>query len=53
MTATRSAWERKAARGAAALGTVKIDLDADQQFVYKIDCASCVVRRAGRTDWST
>lgn len=51
MTATRSARERKAAREAGSLGTVRIDLDADRQFVYKIACASCVVRD-GRT-WTT
>ncbi|CAI9414855.1 hypothetical protein [Nocardioides sp. T2.26MG-1] len=51
MTATRSARERKAASEAGALSAVKIDLDGDQRFLYKIGCTSCVVRD-GRA-WST
>ena len=50
MTASRSARERKAAREAGPLATVKIDVDADEQFVYKISCTACVVR--GSTPWS-
>ena len=50
MTASRSARERKAASQAGPLAKVKIDLDADQQFVYKISCSQCVVR--GGRDWS-
>ena len=50
MTASRSARERKAASEAGPLAKVKIDLDADQQFVYKISCSECVVR--GSRDWS-
>jgi hypothetical protein len=50
MTASRSARERKAASDAGALATVKIDLDADKQFVYKISCSECVVR--GGRNWS-
>lgn len=50
MTASRSARERKAASEAGPLAKVTIDLDADEQFVYKISCSECVVR-AGR-NWS-
>lgn len=51
MTASRSARERKAAAEAGPLARVKIDVDAHQQFRYKISCAECVVR--GTTSWST
>lgn len=51
MTATRSARERKAAIEAGPLATVRIDLDADQRFLYKIACTSCVVR--DKRTWST
>ena len=50
MTASRSAREKKAAAEAGPLAKVKIDLDARQQFVYKISCSACVVR--GRLNWS-
>lgn len=50
MTASRSARERKAASEAGPLAKVKIDLDADKQFVYKISCSECVVR--GGRNWS-
>jgi hypothetical protein len=50
MTASRSARERKAASEAGPLARVKIDLDADEQFVYKISCSACVVR--GSLKWS-
>lgn len=50
MTASRSARERKAALEAGPLATVKIDVGADKQFVYKITCSQCVVR--GGRDWS-
>ena len=50
MTASRSARERKAAVEAGPLARVRIDLDADRQFVYKIACAECVV--AGARSWS-
>ena len=50
MTASRSAREKKAAAEAGSLARVKIDLDAHQQFVYKISCSACVVR--GRANWS-
>ena len=44
MTASRAARERKAAAEAGPLAKVKIELDAQQQFVYKISCTECVVR---------
>ena len=50
MTASRSARERKAAAEAGSLARVKIDLDAQQRFVYKISCCECVVR--GSAHWS-
>ena len=50
MTASRSAREKKAAVEAGPLAKVKIDVDGQQQFVYKISCSECVVR--GRLNWS-
>lgn len=50
MTASRSAREKKASAAAGPLARVKIDLDAQQQFVYKISCSTCVAR--GRLSWS-
>jgi hypothetical protein len=50
MTASRSARERKAAAEAGPLARVKIDVDAERQFVYKITCSACVV--AGGRSWS-
>ena len=50
MTASRSAREKKAAREAGPLARVKIDLDANKQFVYKISCSVCVAR--GDVKWS-
>ncbi len=50
MTASRSAREKKAGAEAGPLARVKIDLDADRQFVYKISCTECVAR--GRLSWS-
>lgn len=50
MTASRSARERKAAIEAGPLAKVKIDLNADKQFVYKISCSECVV--GGGRNWS-
>lgn len=53
MVASRSARERKAAAEAGHLAKVKIDLDAEKQFVYKISCTECTVKGAkGRTAWS-
>lgn len=50
MPASRSARERKAAAEAGPLATVRIDIGADDRFVYKITCTECVVRN-GRS-WS-
>ncbi len=50
MTASRSARERKAVVEAGPLSKVKIELDGDQQFVYKISCASCTAK--GHRSWS-
>jgi hypothetical protein len=50
MTASRSAREKKATSEAGSLARVKIDLDDQQQFVYKISCSSCTAR--GRLSWS-
>ena len=51
MVASRSARARKAAADAGSLAKVKIDLGADDQFVYKIGCSSCVDKK--RRSWST
>ncbi len=51
MVATRSARERKAAAQAGGLARVRIDLDGEQQFLYRISCTSCTTR--GDTPWST
>lgn len=50
MTASRSARQRKAASEAGPLARVRIDLDAEQRFVYKISCSACTVR--GDRPWS-
>ena len=50
MTASRSAREKKAAAEAGPLARVKIDLDAERQFVYKISCSTCVARK--NLSWS-
>ncbi|WP_110240472.1 hypothetical protein [Nocardioides gilvus] len=50
MTASRTAREKKAGLQAGPLARVKIDLDQDQQFVYKIACTQCV--SAGDRPWS-
>ena len=50
MTASRSAREKKAASEAGPLARVKIDLDGNQQFVYKISCSVCVAK--GHRKWS-
>jgi len=44
MTASRSARERKAAGQAGPLAKLRIEVDADSQFVYKINCTVCVAR---------
>ena len=51
MVASRSARERKAAVEAGPLARVKIDLDGQQQFLYKISCTTCTAK--GDTSWST
>ena len=51
MVASRSARERKAAQQAGPLARVKIDLDGEQQFLYRINCSACVAR--GHRAWST
>ena len=51
MVASRSARERKAATQAGPLARVKIDLDGDQQFLYRISCTSC--RAKEHRAWST
>jgi hypothetical protein len=50
MTASRSARERKAASEAGPLARVKIDLDGQERFVYKISCSVCVAK--GHRNWS-
>lgn len=50
MVASRSARERKAAVEAGPLATVKIDLDEDKQFLYKVGCTVC--RSKGHRKWS-
>jgi len=50
MVASRSARERKAALEAGPLAKVKIDVDEQNQFVYKINCTECVAR--GHVKWS-
>ncbi len=50
MTASRSARARKAAAEAGPLARVKIDVDQQDQLVYKISCSECVAR--GHRSWS-
>jgi len=50
MVASRSARERKAAAEAGPLAKVRIDVDANQAFVYKISCTECVTK--GDRSWS-
>ena len=50
MTASRSAREKKAAAEAGPLARVRIDLDGEQRFVYKISCTECTAR--GERSWS-
>ena len=50
MTASRSAREKKAATEAGPLAKVKIDLDENKQFVYKISCTVCLAK--GHRNWS-
>jgi hypothetical protein len=50
MVASRSARERKAAVEAGPLARVRIDVDEEKQFVYKISCSVCVAK--GHRPWS-
>jgi hypothetical protein len=50
MVASRSARERKAAAEAGPLARVRIDVDEEKQFVYKISCSTCVAK--GNRPWS-
>ena len=50
MTASRTAREKRAAAQAGSLARVKVDLDAQQQPVYKVSCTECLVR--GDRSWS-
>ena len=51
MVASRSARERKAAAQAGPLAGVKIDVDREEQFAYRISCSVCTAR--GHRAWST
>lgn len=51
MVASRAARERKAGVEAGPLAKVRIELGADDQFVYKIGCTVCEVK--GRRQWAT
>jgi hypothetical protein len=51
MTASRSARERKAAVEAGPLARVRIDVDEQKLFVYKIACSTCVAKT--KRPWST
>ena len=51
MVASRSARERKAAVEAGPLATVKIDVDSDNRFAYRIACTTCVAKEHRK--WST
>lgn len=50
MTASRTAREKRAAAQAGPLAKLRIDLDDDEQFVYKISCTEC--RAKGHLKWS-
>lgn len=50
MVASRAARERKAAKEAGPLATVRIEVDDEQQFAYKIACTECLAR--GHVKWS-
>lgn len=51
MVASKAARERKASAEAGDLATVRIDLDADGGFRYKIACTTCTAK--GDRAWST
>lgn len=50
MVASRSARERKAAAQAGPLARVRIEVGAQEQFVYKINCTECTAK--GHRPWS-
>ncbi|MCR1783004.1 hypothetical protein KVF89_10700 [Nocardioides carbamazepini] len=50
MVASRSARERKATAQAGPLAQVRIEVGAQEQFVYKISCTQC--RAKGHRPWS-
>lgn len=53
MVASKAARERKAATEAGELGLVRIDLDAEGGFAYKIACRTCTTKTAkGTRAWS-
>jgi hypothetical protein len=51
MVASRSARERKAGVEAGPLAKVRIDLDGQRQFLYKVACTTCTSK--GDRPWST
>jgi hypothetical protein len=51
MVASRSARERKAGVEAGELARVRIEVGADDRFVYTITCTTCTTR--GERAWST
>lgn len=57
MVASRAARERKASAEAGSLATVRIDLDAEGAFVYKVACTACTTRSGpsskAERPWST
>ncbi|MCL8026458.1 hypothetical protein [Nocardioides bruguierae] len=55
MPATRSARQRKASAEAGPLAVVRIDVEPDDSFAYKISCTQCEVPRpgTGTRAWST
>lgn len=55
MPASRSARQRKAGVEAGELAGVRIDVGADDSFVYTISCTACEVPRpgTGTRAWST
>jgi hypothetical protein len=51
MVASRSARERKAAVEAGPLATVRIEVDAQDKYVYKVTCTTCTAK--GDRPWAT
>ena len=51
MVASRSARERKAAAEAGPLAKVRIEVDAQDKYVYKVTCTTCTAK--GDRPWST